>query len=410
LLSLVWGPLIALVAAHIWGRLYFARDPDDSLLANSPRNVSRLALPDSHWRFAVIGDLGKRYEILTRALVEMKQNDARLVWITGDLVYRKTAEQYRYLRHKVAQSGFDRPIFAAIGNEDMNQRGDYALFRRYLSASPGDGGAAAQSFFAFAPGYAERFAFVAPAKPPYQALFIALDNAFDVPTDEQLDWVEQVLRQFRRRVSHIFLFAHQPVVRVSKRLQRVRSRNDLMSSEQWVEPETKSGARMKARGLIGIDPEAPGIPKLLLEALEEKSAPDRFPAPFLKNYRRLYKILGEYRVSAIFSGHLHGYGRYSVGNTLHFITGGGGARLHYPEARYHYLEVEVRGDKFSVRPKILPGDIGMTAKVEQIVIGEIYFFWQNRPWLYGVALLWLAGGLGLLAAVREKEKSSNEAT
>ncbi len=96
----------------------------------------------------------------------MKKNDILFVIIAGDSVYRKTAEQYEYLQRKVAQSQFNRPVFAAIGNEDVVARDDYALFRRYLAGANGTGQNGAIGFFPFGKGYTERFAFTVPPKRP----------------------------------------------------------------------------------------------------------------------------------------------------------------------------------------------------------------------------------------------------
>src|SRR2546427_1035141 len=134
----LWVPLGVLGAAHLWGWLLSAHSKGP-ILANTPLNVSRISIPtqksgqtSASWKFAVLGDLGRRYEIFSDFLSQMKRDDIKFAIVCGDLAYRTTPEQYEYLHLKIAQSGFNRPIFAAIGHHDVTSKDDYGLFRRYL--------------------------------------------------------------------------------------------------------------------------------------------------------------------------------------------------------------------------------------------------------------------------------------
>jgi predicted phosphodiesterase len=372
-------------------------------LANSARNTSLIKIDPTQqaaWKFAVIGDLGKRYEIFLRALSEMKRNDVRFVVITGDSVYRKTAEQYEYLQRKVTQSRFDRPILAAIGNEDMVARGDYALFRRYLA----HGNAARDGltgFFPFGKGYTERFAFTVPAEPPFQAMFVVWDNAFGAPSEDQTAWIEKLLEHYRRSVRYVFLFSHQPIVKAPRKIQTVPSAKYLMPHERLEDPKAGQGGPKIIYELIRIVPGSQSIPILEFPSNLDAPTESELADPFQQHYRRFYAVLKEYRITAVFSGHLHGYRRYQIGDTLHFVTGGGGARLQYPGSRHHYLEVEVRNDGVTVRPRILDSEIGAVSTMEQVMISEVFLYFRNNVWLYGVALVWISAGVWLLIFYRK---------
>lgn len=396
----LWAPVAALAVAHVWGIVFLLQSNAAPLLANSAYNFSQIAVPpaqgassNSGWKFAVIGDLGKRYEIFLRALSEMKKNDIRFVIIAGDSVYRKTAEQYEYLQRKVAQSQFDRPIFAAIGNEDIVARDDYALFRRYL-AGPNGG---AVGFFPFGTGYTERFAFTVPATAPAQAMFIIWDNAFGVPSEDQIEWIDKLMDQHRQSVRYVFLFSHQPIVKVARTIQTVPSPEYLVPYERVEDPNAGHLAAKVAYELIRVDPGSQSIPLLTLPpAFDSESAgATKLPEPFWQHYRGLYAVLKKHKITVVFSGHLHGYRRYQIGETLHFVTGGGGARLQYPGSRHHYLEVEVRNDGINVRPRILGSDISALTSIEQFMIAEIFLFCRNNPWLYAVAVVWIVVGVWL---------------
>ncbi len=328
----------------------------------------------------------------------MKKNDIRFVIIAGDSVYRKTAEQYEYLQRKVAQSEFNRPVFAAIGNEDMVTRDDYALFRRYLAGANGIGQNGATGFFSFGKGYTERFAFTVPAKAPAQAMFIIWDNAFGVPSEDQIVWIEKLMDQHRKSVRHVFLFSHQPIVKVARTIQTVPSSEYLIPYERMEGANADQSGAPGAYELIRVDPGSQSIPLLTLPPVldSESAGAMKVPEPFWQHYRALYAVLEKYKITAVFSGHLHGYRRYQIGETLHFVTGGGGARLQYPGSRHHYLEVEVRDDGIDVRPRILGSAVSVLTVIEQFMIAEIFLFCRNNPWLYAVAVVWIVGGVWLL--------------
>jgi len=400
----LWVPVGVLGAAHFWGWLLSAHITTLPVLANSPLNVSRISIPSRHdgqaaltWKFAVLGDLGKRYEIFSRFLSQMKQDDMRFVILCGDLAYRITPEQYEYLHLKIIQSGFDRPIFAAVGNHDVAGQDDYGLFRHYVGGLDRPKKIPIPHDLSYGDPYPERFAFVVPEQPPFAALFIIFDNIFGPPEREQLLWIEKLLETYRPQVRDVFLFSHVPIVEAPKQIQKVPSKEWLMPYER-LEKTTPDGKTANlVYELIRVDPatdQSPLIP--VTRIVDPRTGRLTFTHPrLLRDHDRFYQLLDRYKVTAIFSGDLHGYARYQIGSTLHILSGGGGASLQYPEALHHYLEVEVRANGMNVRPVVFMSKTSLMDRLEQIMIAEIFLFVVHRPRLYLLLAVWV-GGFALL--------------
>jgi Calcineurin-like phosphoesterase len=405
----LWLPLGTLGAVHLWGWWLRAYGRGQPTLANTALNVSHISIPAQKagepapsWKFAVLGDLGRRYQIFSDFLSQMKRDDIKFVIICGDLAYRTIPEQYEYLHLKIAQSGFDRPIFAAVGHHDVVSKNDYGLFRRSLGDLDSHGKAQVISDLPYGGPYVERFAFTVPEHPPFQALFIIFDHVFAPPGPEQLSWIERLLKNYRSQVRQVFLFSHVPIVKMPKRIQRVPSKEWLMPFERMEKPRGDGGGSELLYELIKIDPAATQTPLIpLTKRIDPQTQQVTFPHPLLLGgYERLYELLDQYHVTAVFSGDLHGYARYQLGSTLHFVSGGGGARLQYPEALYHYLQVEVNGDGINVRPVVLAVHTGVVAKVEQDMIVEIFLPLVHRPWFYVFLIVWVGGCVVLLRLTR----------
>lgn len=412
LILAVWISLGVLAAAHLWGWLLGAYSNDRTILANTPLNVSRISIPDQRageparsWKFAVLGDLGKRYEIFSDFLSRMQRDDIRFVIVCGDLVYRVTPEQYDYLHLKIAHSGFDRPIFAAVGNHDVLGKDDYALFRHYLGGPAVPRKTSKSGDLSYGDRDPERFAFLVPERPPFTALFIIFDNVFGPPDTDQLLWIEGLLNNYRSQVKHVFLFGHVPVIKAPKQLQKVPSEKWLMPYERMEEQGPDPKTAKLVYELIQIDPVRGRIPLIpLTKNIDPKTKKPAFLDPDLvEGYEALYELFDRYRVTAVFSGDLHGYARYQIGSTLHFVSGGGGARLQYPEAMHHYLQVAVDGHELNVRPVVVMDKSSLVGKLEQILVAEIFLFFGRRPWLYVALVFWLA--VGIAAVLKGKRRN-----
>ena len=126
-----------------------------------------------------------------------------------------------------------------------------------------------------------------------KALFIVLDNASDKLDHEQLDWLQNVLASHREVVQHIFLFMHKPPI-------------------YW------KGVKLKFIADINI---------------------------------RLLRLIKDYGVNYVFSGHWHGYYRKEEGRTV-FVVNGEDAVNHHGNGHsdpYYYTLVEV-GD-YNIRER-----------------------------------------------------------
>jgi 3',5'-cyclic AMP phosphodiesterase CpdA len=62
----------------------------------------------------------------------------------------------------------------------------------------------------------------------------------------------------------------------------------------------------------------------------------------------IQKLFARYRVTYVFSGHIHGYARAKRDGVVYIISGGAGGRLHLPPGFggwYHYVRIIVNGDR-----------------------------------------------------------------
>ena len=71
-----------------------------------------------------------------------------------------------------------------------------------------------------------------------------------------------------------------------------------------------------------------------------------------KQDKRLVALMKKYQVRAVFSGHIHGFLYEKREGVPYYISGGGGAELHlfgFQGGYYHFLLIDIDGDKFKVR-------------------------------------------------------------
>lgn len=127
------------------------------------------------------------------------------------------------------------------------------------------------------------------------AHFIILDNSFSTFDDGQLVWLEKELTENKKKL--VFLFMHYPPVATVT--------NHTMS-------ETSLGR---------------------------------------ENVEKFFKVIENYKIGAIFAGHVHGYAAETVRGVPLYISGGAGAPLYLPDflgGFYNFLKVKVTGDQFTV--------------------------------------------------------------
>ena len=145
-------------------------------------------------------------------------------------------------------------------------------------------------------------------------LLLTLDSNLDETEGEQGEWLRQQFKYISPNVKFVFISLHHPLV-------------------------TSAGDKTNGRSGSSARP------------AEQKLA------VFLEEQQKTMKA----RIVA-FSSHVHNYERHERGGVTYFVTGGGGAHA-YPisrltddpyqstETNYHYLLLEVNGDKLTVTMK-----------------------------------------------------------
>lgn len=136
-----------------------------------------------------------------------------------------------------------------------------------------------------------------------KALFVGLDNASNKLSHEQLDWLQNVLASRREVVQHIFLFMHKPPI-------------------YW------KGAKRKF--IVDMN-------------------------------MHLLRLIKNYGVNYVFSGHWHGYYRKEVDRTIFIINGEDAVNRHgngYNDS-YYYTLLEVGEHNISERRMKLTPTYGM---------------------------------------------------
>ena len=155
------------------------------------------------------------------------------------------------------------------------------------------------------------------------AHFIVLDTAWqdgDGPPDAELkpgspqwEWLRQDLAGARPQSRHIFIFGHKPPV---------------------------SPFRLGGPDTVSNLPEGHGTSWSNPKAASE-----------------FIQLVADYKVDAVFSGHIHMYNRLDIQGIPYFITAGAGASLYAPPESggfYHYLRCRVNGDQISYEVVKLP--------------------------------------------------------
>ena len=107
-------------------------------------------------------------------------------------------------------------------------------------------------------------------------------------------------------------------------------------------------------------------------------------------YRRLAELIRRYRVTAVFTGHLHRFSVVRAGETEYFVSGGGGASLKGVRGVpgfYHALVADVSPEAVRYTLFPLPRRRDVEDKIEYWVIAR---FW---PWVRRQVGVFLAGNL-----------------
>jgi len=125
-----------------------------------------------------------------------------------------------------------------------------------------------------------------------QTLFVTIDNATSDVFDGQYKWLETTLKSERAKYDTLIVFMHMPPL-------------DLRGGLMWHAMPRENGDKLLA-------------------------------------------LLKEYNTAAIFCGHIHAYEEWKENGIPTYVTGGGGADLVDPNAKFHFLEVVIRDGEVSV--------------------------------------------------------------
>lgn len=184
------------------------------------------------------------------------------------------------------------------------------------------------------------------------SLFLLVDNSSGQIGPEELKWCRDILEQKRKSVKHVFITLHCPLIAV------------------------------------------------------QKDNPN--PAPIEFHQPEVKELIDHYNVTIVLAGHFHSYRRQQIGNALHIVTGGAGARLHESDSFFHYVQIDVSGDK--VEDLVVRSDVDATdwGEVKRMVVGEIFFLLQAYPILYPPLLAILALGAWWWLRARKKRMTTHQ--
>lgn len=280
----------------------------------APDGTEKIRLAGDTFQFAVFGDSGviagksdyPSNAILSQMVQNINRQNLVLAVYTGDGVEQGGPVANMYLfREELSKLKF--PYYPLIGNHEIFRGAAY-------DGTKGDGeGNFIKVFKDRLPLKDSRGRQVCYYSFDYQdAHFIVLNTAWQhraendkkglYPGGEQWRWLVQDLESSRARSRNIFIFCHEPPLL----------------------PDLAGGVLIPG-----------GLSRL----------------PIWKNAKAVESfnlLCQEYRVDAVFSGHLHAYANFKDGDVTHIITGGAGSSLHLPAVMggyYHYVVCTVSGDQ-----------------------------------------------------------------
>ncbi len=145
------------------------------------------------------------------------------------------------------------------------------------------------------------------------SLFIVLDNADERIDYEQFRWLKNILETKRDSFTHTFVFMHIPPF------------------------DYREGHH---------------------HCMEDKKEAEDF-----------MRLMEKYKVTRVCLSHIHAYHREVINGIPYIISGGGGASMDINPPFYHYILIEVKGDRVSDRP---------------IEIENVRSLWDKVEYLFGV--------------------------
>jgi len=250
--------------------------------------------------------------------------------ILGDCVQRGTPGEHEYFKRELwYEIALPFPVFYVVGNHDVDEE-KFPLSRFEETYGP--------SIFSF----------------EYQeCLFIILRIlGKPYPTLESLTFLEQTLKQKRKKNRRVFVFMHRPP---------------------------------KFPGDVGV-----------------KGG--------FKNEREFMALCDTYDVDYVFAGHYHGYFRAKLNDVVYLVTGGGGARLRDPYFKTHHVVImTVNSDRVYERLLSMEKDVDIEDIAEHTAIADVYPV-MHKYWVLTLVINivlvagWLLTLKGALTFIRELRK------
>jgi 3',5'-cyclic AMP phosphodiesterase CpdA len=276
--------------------------------------VKTLAFTGGPFQFVVFGDSGiipgrpdyPNNVILSSIIQDINQHNPALAVYAGDGTEQGGPISNMYF-YREELSKLKVQYYPVIGNHEVS-RGAFA------DGTQGDGEENFIKVFADRlPNRDSRGRQVCYYSFDYQdSHFIVLNTAWQhqpeneskglYPGGEQWQWLVRDLKSSRQRSNHIFIICHEP----------------------HLLPDLSGGVFI---------------------AGDLNRFPVWYDAKAIESFRLLCH---EYRVDAVFSGHLHAYANFKDGDITHIITGGAGSNLHLPSVLggyYHFVICTVSGEQ-----------------------------------------------------------------
>ncbi len=324
-LAVICGATVVLVFAGLWmaHRAQITAEEMESFeWIHNDRCLQKIrALPEPQhgFRFAVLGDVQIGTARLP-GLIKIMEDEERVDFIiqTGDISIDPDPGHYKLLLDALARSGLRLPMFVVPGNHDVG--GDHGdLFGKYFGPK--------QLWFKYG-----------------ESLFVLLDNSLAPFTDEQCDWLENVLEKHGRRDRPVFLFMHgQPIY--------------------W---------RHNGRG------------------------------PVAHLYGRFNEIFEKHRIDHVFAGNWHGYHREERNGTVFVVNGRGGSGSKLVPS--YLTVVDVYKGHARDRVAVLPPRVRTLARslLDDWLIAHIGELAIGNRWITcGVLLLAGCGCVGFIFLLRK---------
>lgn len=238
------------------------------------------------------GNLARFNDILDAA----KAKRPLFMVLMGDFVSTGTERKYRFFIRKVQASGVLKdgiPLFMVLGNHDLDEKANTKrLFRKYFGPT----------YYWFSYG---------------NSLFVVVDTGDSALDENELRWIESILKKKRNDYLHTFFFMHIPTTDFDFN----QNRRIQYGDKQFME------------------------------------------------------LMEKYNVDQVFSGHYHSYRRQVKNGVAYLLTGGGGSKLEDGESFFHFVEVFVNGPV--VTEKVVPLESSHDLSDYIAYNFDIYLF----PWI-----------------------------